>query len=326
MLLALRMKLKSLLKIILSFGMLALVLRWVNFSELKSTLLNVSIGYVIVIVLAYMAGQFISSLKWWLIAKEGGIDVTYGAALKSYFIGMFVNCFGLGMVGGDVTRGLLLSSGKPQKTPAIASVVADRLHGLAVLSLLGLIAMLTLGSELLTPSLRLLLLAIVIGIIGGWFAGPAILLKIIKKDSRFRRKAEQLCHVFPQSPKFLLLITVISASLHLLQIWLHGLMGAAFGVTLSWTTLLTVIPLVNILSSLPISWNGLGVREKSYSFFLTPHILTQEQAVAFGAIWLLAMTLSSAVGGIVSIITRDFEAVAHIEKSEDFALLEKENA
>src|SRR5690606_28499487 len=129
-------------------------------------------------------------------ARAGGIDAPYSAALKSYFIGQFVNCFGLGVVGGDVTRGLLLAHGRPQKTPAIASVVADRLHGLAILSLICTVSLLIYDKDYLTPSLHYLLLFITAAIIAGWYLGPYLLLKIVPPDSKYRRKVEQLCHVF----------------------------------------------------------------------------------------------------------------------------------
>ena len=318
------MKIKSLIKILLSLAMLTLVLQTVSFSELKKTLLGASPLLITAIILAYMLTQLLSSVKWWLIAKKGGIDTSYSATLKSYFIGMFVNSFGLGMVGGDITRGLLLSQGKPQKTPAIASVVADRLHGLVVLALIGAVAALLFGSGHLAPSLQALLVILVCAIIIGWFSGPYLLLKVIKPEQRLRRKAEQLCHVFPNAPKFLFFITFISVIFHLFQIALHALMAYTFGVIISWRMLLTVIPIVNILSSLPISWNGLGVREQTYAFFLSPNILTQEQAVGFGAIWLLAMTVCSAIGGLTAVLTKDFDTISKFDKSEDFSLLAKE--
>lgn len=328
--LTVEMKVKSLIKILLSLAMLLLVFQSVDFSELRATLLSIPPYSVVVIVAVYMLAQILSSVKWWLIARKSGIDVSYSVTLKSYFIGMFVNCFGLGMVGGDVTRGVLLSQGKPQKTPAIASVVADRVHGLAVLSLLGATAALALGNEHLTPAFYFLLILLVAGIICGWFIGPWLLLKVVSPNSRFRRKAEQLSHVFPKEPHFLLLITILSLVFHLVQIGLHSLMAGAFGLQIGLSTLLTVIPVVNILSSLPISWNGLGVREKAYSYFMAPAIISNEQAIAFGAIWLLSMTVSSAVGGIVAIMTRDFEVVSKLDdkmdETEECSLLENEKA
>jgi uncharacterized membrane protein YbhN (UPF0104 family) len=84
-------------------------------------------------------------------------------------------------------------------------------------------------------------------------------------------------------------------------------MASGFGTHIPWHVLLVTIPVVNILSTLPISWNGLGVRENGYVFFLAPLILSREQAVAFGAMWLFAMTISSAIGGLVAALSKDVD-------------------
>jgi len=84
-------------------------------------------------------------------------------------------------------------------------------------------------------------------------------------------------------------------------------MGFGFGIQISWAYLFIIIPFVSILTTLPISWNGLGVRENAYVFFLAPLILTAEQAIAFGAMWLLAVTVASVLGGITAFITKDFK-------------------
>jgi hypothetical protein len=86
-------------------------------------------------------------------------------------------------------------------------------------------------------------------------------------------------------------------------------MANAVGSQIPLATLFVVIPLVNIASSLPISWNGLGVRENSYMYFLTaaPALVSNEQAAALGALWLLAVTVTSAIGGVVALVTGDLK-------------------
>jgi glycosyltransferase 2 family protein len=300
------MRLKFLIKLIISALMLFLVFRAADLEKLKSTLLAIPPWITLTVIIGYLIGQILSSLKWWIIAKHSGIDASYTKALQAYFIGMFVNCFGLGIVGGDVARGILLSQGKPQKTPAIASVVADRLHGLVVLTLIAACSWLFIGNFHLSEQLILIICTTTFCILLAWFLGPSILLRIINKESKFRRKAEQLSQVFPKSPKILLTITVLSFFFHFLQISLHYVMGLGVGLDISWQILLTTIPIVNILSSLPISWQGLGVREKSYVYFLAPAILQEEQALVFGAMWLLAVTFASAIGGIVAVLSKDY--------------------
>lgn len=309
------MNFKFIIKFFLSLALLTLVLNNTDFEKLKATLLSLPLWSVVTVIFGYFIGQLLSSFKWWYIAKQGGIESSYLGALKSYFIGMFVNCFGLGMVGGDLARALMLSHGRPHKTPALASVLADRLHGLVVLALIGLTATLLFDSHL-SSSVYFLIIAITISIILGWFIGPYILLKIVPAKSKYRRKAEQLCSVFPTRPIVLIPITIVSVVFHLLQISLHSVIATALGISLAWSILLTVVPVVNILCSLPISWNGLGLREKGYAYFLTPAFITQEQAVAFGAIWLLALTVSSIIGGFVALLTKEFSDIKSLNAQE----------
>jgi uncharacterized membrane protein YbhN (UPF0104 family) len=302
------MNTKSLVKLALSFLMVGIVLYSVNFANLYTTFLTMSPITVALVVIGYTLGQLLSSFKWWTIAYSGGIKTPYPKALKAYFIGMFLNCFSFGMLGGDAARGILVAQGQPKKTEGIASVAADRIHGLIVLSCIALVTSAIMGRDRVAPDLIQLLLLLVVGCTAGWLIGPWLLPRLpFLKNSRIGNKLQQVMAIFPRDPKTLLIITGISIVFHLTQISLHAVMAAGMGIHIPFTTLLLVIPFVNIVCSLPISWNGLGVREQAYTYFLmtTPAIVSYEQAVAFGAIWLLAVTVSSAIGGIVAIMSGD---------------------
>lgn len=302
------MNTKSLIKLALSILMVGIVLRSVDVENLRTTFLTMSPGAVILVVVGYTIGQLISSVKWWTIARSGGITTPYPSALKAYFIGMFLNCFSFGMLGGDAARGILVAQGQPKKTEGLASVVADRIHGLIVLSCIALVTSAIMGRDRVAPDLIQLLLLLVIGCTAGWLIGPWILPRLpFMKTTRIGLKLQQVMTIFPRDLSTLTIITSLSVVFHLLQISLHWVMAYGMGITISFTTLLLVIPFVNIVCSLPISWNGLGVREKAYTYFLAtaPAIVTYEQAVAFGAIWLLAVTVSSAIGGIVAMVSED---------------------
>lgn len=312
------MNTKSLIKFALSILMVWIVFRSVNFENLRTTFLSMSPITVVLVVVGYTVGQLISSVKWWTIAHRGGIKTPYPTALKAYFIGMFLNCFSFGMLGGDAARGILVAQGLPKKTEGIASVIADRVHGLTVLSCIALVTSAIMGTDRVAPGLIQLLLLLVAGCSVGWLVGPWLLLKLpFVSSSKIGRKLGQVMEIFPRDPRTLVSITLLSIVFHLLQISLHAVMAAGMGIDISFTTLLLVIPFVNIVCSLPISWNGLGVREKAYTYFLTaaPAIVTTEQAVTFGALWLLAVTVSSAIGGIVAIISGDLKLLQRASRS-----------
>jgi uncharacterized membrane protein YbhN (UPF0104 family) len=299
---------KTIIKAVITVVMVAVVAFSISFEKLFATLSQISPITAGLVIFGYTLGQLMSSVKWWTIARSGGIHVPYATALKAYFIGMFVNCFGsgLGTVGGDVARGILISNGLPKKTEGIAAVVADRIHGLTVLSLIALVTSQLFQSNRVPGYLLVSLLALIAGFIAAWVLGPAILRRL-PNSITFAPKMRQVAEIFPRDLRVLSVITAISVIFHCTQILLHAVMADAVGADIPMATLFVVIPLVNIASSLPISWNGLGVRENSYIYFLTaaPALVSAEQAAAFGALWLLAVTVTSAIGGIVALVTGD---------------------
>lgn len=302
------MKAKRLIKIAVTIGLLLVVAYSVSWDKFLTTLSSISLTTAGVVIVGYTAGQLISALKWWTIVRSGGIDVPYINALKAYFIGMFVNCFGsgLGTVGGDVARGIIVAGALPKKTEGVAAVIADRIHGLTVLSVIALVTSFIFQTDRVPSFIILALLCMVVCFITGWIVGPQIL-SLLPGESKSMRKLRQVAAIFPRDLKTVSIITGLSVIFHTTQILLHAVMASALGAQIPLTTLFVVIPLVNIASSLPISWNGLGVRENSYMFFLTaaPALVTKEQAAAFGALWLLAVTVTSALGGIVALLSGD---------------------
>jgi uncharacterized membrane protein YbhN (UPF0104 family) len=298
---------KLLVRILISLGMLTMALRLVDMTELKQSIVSISLPTLVLVVIIFFFGQLLSSYKWWLLARSGGIDVPWLLAFKAYFLGMFVNCFGLGTVGGDFARALVLGSGPKQKTTALASVFADRVHGLTILASIGLVSMGFFGRQHIGSEYLVLLPLSVVAIVMSWYFGPGLGLAVLPKQGVLHKKLREIAGVFPRDIGTIGYISLVSLLFHLLQISLHQIMASGFGTHIPWHVLLVTIPVVNILSTLPISWNGLGVRENGYVFFLAPLILSREQAVAFGAMWLFAMTISSAIGGLVAALSKDVD-------------------
>jgi glycosyltransferase 2 family protein len=296
---------KLLIKIFISLAMLILALRLVDINELKQSLLSIPLPTLGVVVVIFFFGQLLSSYKWWLLARSGSIEVPWLLAVRAYFLGMAANCFGLGTVGGDLARALVLGSKSKQNPTALASVFADRVHGITVLAAIGVASMVFSGRQHIGSEYLVLLPVCIIAVVMAWYFGPSIALAVLPKGGALHRNMEQIAQVFPRDPATISYISLISLVFHLLQIGLHQIMAAGFGIQIPWPVLLVTIPVINILSSLPISWNGLGVRENGYVFFLAPLLLSREHAIAFGVMWLLATAISSAIGGLVLVFSKD---------------------
>ena len=300
---------KGLLKVAISVVMLWLVFRRADIDELRQTVMSVPAWLAVAVIAGYAASLALNSCKWWLIARGAGIQAPYTKALRASFVGAFANLMGLGTLSGDVLRGLLLTAGSGKKAEGIASVLTDRLVGLAVLLLIGLVSTLFVRHEQLPSSVMALLSLIAAGIAVGWFVGPWFVLRYFPRGNRFRQKVESMMRVFPRSPSALLPVIGVAVVFHLSQITLAWFIGRQLSAQVTYAKMIANVPFVNILSTLPISWNGVGVREKAIVAFFCPDVFSEEQVLTFGAIWLLGLFGSSLLGGLVAVLTGDFRIV-----------------
>ena len=87
---------------------------------------------------------------------------------------MFINLAGIGTLGGNMLRGILFGSSQAKKAVGIATVVADRAHGLAVLAALGTVCVGLFSRGSLTTPFTLALCGLGVAIMLGWFIAPGV--------------------------------------------------------------------------------------------------------------------------------------------------------
>lgn len=295
-----RSKAKAILRLAVSALLVLLIYSAVDVSVLWHTLSSISLGSALAFAGLYTLGQILSAYKWSVLSREIGLSRSLPEIIKAYFLGMFVNTFGLGTVGGDVARSLALKPPPGLRAASLATVVADRLHGLAVLASIGAVAILYETPDVLGSVGILGAAAVALLVALGWLIGPKVLLRIFPENHRFGAAARRVAMAFPRKKGPVLLVTAVSVAFHCLQISMHVLLAQAFGAPLSVAYLFATVPLVNIASSLPLSVNGLGIREAMYIFLFVPVGVSRETAVAFGAVWILSVTAVSAIGGLIA--------------------------
>jgi len=76
--------------------------------------------------------------RWWLLLRAQGIRVSFWTAHKLTFIGMFFNNFIPGPTGGDVAKAYYVARGAKRRTPAVVTVLVDRVLGIVALALIAL--------------------------------------------------------------------------------------------------------------------------------------------------------------------------------------------
>ena len=128
--------------------------------------LGSSLPTLLVLVALSLAMNWVSAMKWHLLSRARGLEVSLTRLTVLYLIGKFFSNFVPGMIGGDVSRSYLFGRYIGSQSTAAASIFLERFTGLLVLVLLAAGATLLRPTVLGSPAIGL---AVAIGSAsGGW--------------------------------------------------------------------------------------------------------------------------------------------------------------
>jgi glycosyltransferase 2 family protein len=295
---------KLVLKLFVSVGLLAYLARRVDLAQMARFLEAANPWLLVVAWSLYLFGQFLSAVKWRRLATAVGFRAPLSRFVAYYFIGMFFNAFGFGTVGGDMIRALYLAGGAGRRALALNTVVADRVSGLLVLLAIALVSLLVLHQYELPAAIYWGVIAFSAALLGGWRMLPHVLPRLLPAQNRLRRLIERDLAPYWNDGRLLAEIGALSAIFHLSQITVLLILTRALGIEVPPSYCFIVGPLVNVMAAIPVSLNGLGVREGGYVYFLSHVGVPRASAVAFALSWFAVVMLAGAVGGTVYLVYR----------------------
>jgi uncharacterized membrane protein YbhN (UPF0104 family) len=246
----------------------------------------------------------ILSLRWWLLLRGHGFQAPFGRIFFVTYAGTFFNYFLPGAVGGDLTKAILVAHGEDRKAAVAATVILDRVVGLAV--------MIVMGSVCLYPYLgrfqdRRLAWA-VYGLLGAMVAGYAVyfsppgrrLLGLLP----FKKTVAELDAVFRsvREKKGLMAaaagLSLCSQALGILVI--YGL-ARAMGIPGVGLWMFFVFePVIFMVTAVAPSVGGWGVQESIYEVLFTGFGgMDRNQAIALSVLFKLSSILVSIPGGLL---------------------------
>ena len=290
-----RRRVGTLLRLVVSVGALAFLFRQVELGALPGVLAEAGIGSLCVALAAYLGSQVVSALRWMLVARSAGFDLTARLAIRYYFIGMFFNVLGPSTLGSDVARTLYLARDGRGAMTAAATVLYDRYIGFVWLTIIVAVALALLGADALPSFARWATLFLVGGLVAISCVGIALARRLTLGGASGAPMLRLL-----DDGTMLLRTSGLSLVVQASQIGATVVLARALTPQVHWSYCFVFQPLVAMLGALPISVAGLGVRESGYVYFLaTLGRAPVESATAFALAWLAILVASSLAGGAV---------------------------
>jgi glycosyltransferase 2 family protein len=264
-----------------------------------------------------LAAQVVSAIRWRWLARPLGFAGPLRTYVAAYFIGMFFNLLLPTSVGGDAVRAIQLNAGSGRKMAAVLSVLLDRLSGLIVLIAVACIAAATCPISLplwVQVAVCGAATAAVLGLsLTPWVAHAACGLAAgdgyFSKIGHFAASVRDALAVYRGQPRLILSSTVLSAVVQASSVLQVGLLGMAIGLDVPWALYGVAAPMVALLTLLPVSLNGMGVREAGMVLFLAPAGVSAGSAMTLAFLWFLLQTAAGSIGaGVYALSPRSLTA------------------
>jgi uncharacterized membrane protein YbhN (UPF0104 family) len=280
----------------LGFGVIAVLLWFYNPRPVLRTLSREHPLWFIGTIALYIAGQVMSAYRWRLVAGVIKLRAQFKEFLAYYFVGMFTNLFVPGLVGGDAARAIYLGRRSERMGESIASVICDRGIGLAALFWLAGAMAVVRHSELPSSVTRP---TAVVGalVLAGYLATP-LLARAIPYLPRILRRAAGVVAPYLHRPQSLILPIALSLILQISLAVCQWMLARGLGLTTPLALFLLCVPIANVFASLPITLNGLGIRESAYLVLFGMAGMARQDAIALGLLWFAATMLAGLTGAI----------------------------
>ncbi len=301
------------LKVFISLGIMAFVFLRLDLKEFKEVVSQIDItfwGYAIVLTLAQF---FLLSLRWQILINIGQYRMNYLQSLQVTLASFLANTLFIATISGIAVRIALALQYGSSVFKAIFATGIDRFLTLFAL---------TIFSSIFTPSLSNYLdgsmyknTVIYIGIITFILVvlTPLITLFILKKVPALSKSKGRInsgvryITILINSRKILFKLILISLVAQLFFFIAIYLLSISASVNLGFLQIMTVLPVITLIASLPISIGGWGVREGAFVYGLG--LLGVPMETAF---------LVSIQIGLISMLTIIFAGIPAILSEHNF--------
>lgn len=301
---------KKALRFFISLVLIIILIYQVDITKSIEIISKANLFWVVMAILAAIANIILSSLRIQYILKIFNLSRKLFYLCKIYIIGNFYNNFLPTQMGGDIYKAVRLSNDlkKHESTmqmehsevtaKASFAIFMDRLSGLIILYLIGLIAMginfglIGFAASILTFALSVILYYIII--------------TYLAKKVKFVAKFKEANKIFIKYKSKVLNVFFTALVVQIFAIYTQIFCFYAIGITdLSIAKAFLYLPVITIMGLIP-SINGLGVQDAGFVYFFTQIGITTEEALAASIMYHIIRFVVSAFGGLI-LLTEAFK-------------------
>jgi uncharacterized protein (TIRG00374 family) len=258
-------------KMVVSLSLLIYLLYHIKPGNFLGTILNAQPKFLVLAAVLFLSSNLLGSWQWGMLLRSQRVQIPFYRVASFYFVGLFFNNFLPANIGGDIVRIYDASKYCKDTSAVFIATFMDRVIGLLAISFLAVVAS---AFSLGDFKIFLLYLTVVLGFLGSLvvvlsilnrrilavFEKPFKRVKTLDIGRRITKLFDEL-HSFRDRIPLLIAVLSLAIGIQILRVFVHYLVARSLGITLSPAYFFLFVPVLAALSALPVSINGLGVRE-----------------------------------------------------------------
>ena len=302
-------------KIVITIILAKWIINSVDLKLFTNTINTITWPFIVVIMIVSFIDMSIAALRWKVLMRPFKPSFSYIHLLYLSFVAHYYNMLVPGNIAGDVVRALKTS---------VATVFLDRLIGmlgLVIIVLCGIIFSYPMLSEL-----GLMKYIVLVTLILSFISMSILSRRIIRKfrwisnllGSLYEKIKDVVVSIQLYRNCYREIIEAFAATIgsHLLMITTVYLISRAIGCNAAYFHCLLFVPVIGLISTLPITIGGLGLREASYILLFAQVGATKEQALGMSLIYFMLLFVWAILGAILAVVPMEKIFLAKEVKTE----------
>lgn len=300
------------LKLVVSVALLILLLSRTDLQAIGTIFRSLHISIFFGSILLYLVAQLLSTIRWRCLLRAEHIHLPIWRLILLYYEGMFFSLMLPTAIGGDLVRGYHVSRMTERREASLASILVERISGFVALAIIACIAIIPAYTHVSDPLILWLTAGSAVGMIA-LIASllsdrlQALFLRLLPYVGlgRFHDTVYRLYEAIQRywiHQRTLLFALGLSLVLQSLVITTFYLISQALNLSVPFGYFFLFVPLMSVVSMLPISIAGLGLREGSAVYLFSKVGLDPAGALSLSLLWFAMTAICSGLGGIVFLI------------------------
>jgi uncharacterized protein (TIRG00374 family) len=298
------------LKLLITTALLIFLFYKVPVEEVFNIVRNIEIkNFYLSIILFFLYYAFFS-IRWKYLLCSQKIEISLLQSYLFIHIAFFFNNFlpsGLGM---DVVRSGY-AGGRKNFEKALGASLMERVLGMIGMMFIGVLAIFSIRSEFIYLAIFYIFLIVLIFLLYilifslnlEWIKKKLISIKFLNLGESLRTFYHAI-KIYGKKKKVVGIGIVYSLLVQITIILINFLLSKSLGINLPFISIIAYIPLITIISLIPVTINGLGMRESAYVFLFSYYGIAREQALSLSLLFFATSVIASLVGGFLFIFIR----------------------